>query len=1365
MDTLEELLPTRIGEPQDRIDAAAVVGQFLRDLDLADLVVELVQNELDAGATRTVIDFGERALTCEGDGQPFDTKGWLRLESVLGAGGDVEAKKDGIGSKNHGLRSAFLLADRIGVQSGGLRADLTVRGDLRRPTRFKPAFWPRQVDQDAPAKGTRIVAPYRTVRLRRPDGDDTHLEPLTPGELDSLWESAVSGAPERFLTASRPGAPWSYTLVLKRAGRDPCELRFKCEPLSDARRGLWMRTCKVSQAGRSLTTVGRRHAMRFPITVSDGGKIPRLFRNGSHLYGEVSWPVNLKGRPQRSVGGLRYPIAFPTGEARSGHGFDISAPFIAGRARHSLSQDPRNAALILQGRRAVMNYGQKLAKAYGPDVGELVRSADPHDADRGGERELIEAWLDRGGLSLEVFGKGPLPKAVGSLPAPPGRAVVLVRSATRQKPSPSLTALAAGVGAVVCSDHPPVLLEVLGDLADEGDPRVKAFDEEDASRRVFLDHLAEGAAVDSKGLAWARAALSCLEDLKRAGGVPASLVADLQEKGSLPAHTGLAVAWKEARIHDGTPPDIPGVKSPPVIHGSLKEASVLRLGSLQLRRFNLNDFVSSRDFNNVIPAGRRNFFNWLRTNAHTLKASALKRIADYPVWPGADGVFRRLDDYCRPRAGPLRELFGHAVLAPDSAVSLLLADKRLPAGALQLRDRPSEAEIVSWHAKQVQAVVAEADADQRRRSLEALETRLEQLRARDFAAMRKLGEQHLSLSQAGDLTPISTLHLPNLATLACALAPSFLARPKFAKLYEALGAKPRPDAAALIEALRRDLDWTKLYIRLEAYAGLDLDLSTLAGEPIIPGEDGPRPGQSLCFAGDADYWGSWKSRLRPGDVAQHHSLLRQLGVVRSQPNRDTSLAFFRWLATQPRDIQRQHQAQIARHWRDRFNGPLAWAQNHPDARCLPVTGKGQAFALVALTEALSDVGDVFLDDFPEIRDDLLKDGKVRLTLNKVQGLQGTNLDLFRAAKVPSLRRAIGQPRALTMLGDLRMAPEEDGELARLRSGSALASLKTRLPLQDVALSDLRPEWQKSIKELKGVRLAKGLTARYRFRGRDYELPVAGGVDSGSRLICLAHDADRLNEFYAVLARYIFRPGLGDVGAWGLMRAARDRRQLSLFEAEDSAEQDGDEAPAEGEANGDVHAGHGLSNAKLAPVVPNPGTLADISDPTFLSGRKKVRKARPLSAHEDQRNSVEEEEQKRALKRDHYGFHCQACLGEMDVLKAAPPGTYVFAPGYRERLLHAHHAHQIQNKGMVGGKNLLILCEYHHRLWGDRLSRDSVLVGLTGATTIQRKFPTDVDGKSTLRREGLLATIAIDVAPFQARLFFTPEHADAWRKAG
>jgi hypothetical protein len=177
------------------------------------------------------------------------------------------------------------------------------------------------------------------------------------------------------------------------------------------------------------------------------------------------------------------------------------------------------------------------------------------------------------------------------------------------------------------------------------------------------------------------------------------------------------------------------------------------------------------------------------------------------------------------------------------------------------------------------------------------------------------------------------------------------------------------------------------------------------------------------------------------------------------------------------------------------------------------------------------------------------------------------------------------------------------------------------------------------------------------------------------------------------------------------------------------------------------------------VLPDPKPLAPITTTTLTPRpRRKAPKARPQS---QATQSLEEEDQKRALKQEHYGYHCQACLGAMEVLKAAPPGTYVFAPGYRQRLLHAHHVQHRQNGGALGAGNLLVLCEYHHRLFGDRLSREMVLAGLATATPVKRAFPEDEAGERLQRRAGLLVSMPLSAAPFEARLYFTAEHAAAW----
>ena len=74
------------------VDLPAIVGQFLINVRLEDLIVELVQNELDAGSTATSIRFGPDSLVCEGDGEPIDEDGWARLRKTLGAGHQVPVK-------------------------------------------------------------------------------------------------------------------------------------------------------------------------------------------------------------------------------------------------------------------------------------------------------------------------------------------------------------------------------------------------------------------------------------------------------------------------------------------------------------------------------------------------------------------------------------------------------------------------------------------------------------------------------------------------------------------------------------------------------------------------------------------------------------------------------------------------------------------------------------------------------------------------------------------------------------------------------------------------------------------------------------------------------------------------------------------------------------------------------------------------------------------------------------------------------------------------------------------------------------------------------------------------------------------------
>ncbi len=1361
-----EMMPERAGEPSDKMDGPAAVGQFLREVSLIDLVVELVQNELDAGATRTSIEFGEQALLCEGNGEPIDAKAWGRLESVIGAGGDVEAKRDGIGSKNHGLRSLFRLADRIGVQSAAFRTDLTVRGDLTNPKRFKPAFWPREVDVTAPRRGARIVAPYRSSPLRVPDGDNTTLPPPSAELLDALWRDAVSEAPERFIAASRPGAPWRYTLTLSRHGLGKVEFSFECSPLKGRHKGLWLRTCRTRRDGGPSRTDLRRHALRFRCEITDGGKVPRLFRVGGKVWGEVNWRVDPAGRPQCDRGRLRYPIAFTGSEARSGHGFDIAAPFIAGRSRHDISTDPRNASLLEDGRRAFGMSGELLGRAYGLRASVLLRGLEPRDADTVAERAIVLNFIQHGGLCAAVFGRGAVPPIKGHRVLPAGSDLVLpVGEDARPATLRTVAALASTTGAVVHPETPAFVREHLDAIATSLGTPVR-FDIASAVRLVLIGENAAEGAVAETAVQRTGAALQLLDAARRSRGVPGDLSTALAANGMLPTFDGRMVGWNRARRLDRSPPIIPGVAAPPVVSQAVAGAAVLQKDALLVKAFRLDDYLASLDFDPTGEVVRQRFFRWLTENATSLKGATLRRLAEKPVWPGADGQHRPLDAYCYPKARVLRQLLAVGSVAPAPALVALLESRRLPAKAPRLRQDPTDAELLAWHAAALAAATAQTDSIAVR-ELDELERSMAWVLDRFPTLALRMGSAHETLSQAGILAPVTGLHVPSPATTACGLPDRVLTRRRSTALYLRLGAQARPTAAAVLAALRNDPDSQKLFVRLEAFRRGQTDLSSLATEPVLLVDGITRTPEECAFVGEPDFWGDWKVRIEGDGVPDHHALLQQVGVTRSRPTKDLSVGFFDWLSNQPRSVQQRHHPEVERHWKELTTGPVAWIASNLDVQCIPVTSAARPFELVSLTTAQRQSEGIFLDDFPEIREAALEQGRLRLTLNKATGSRSPILDLLAGVGIRSLKSAAGTPRAVGGTGDIELVRDLEAELMPLQAKRRAGELRSRLPMNGVATADMRPEWRKLLKAIKGVRSRPRLMAVYRLRGRDYEVPVRSGIDRDTGFMMVAADSDRLHEMYEVLAEHLFKPGKAN--AWGLMRAVRDRRQLDFLatgveieeeDEPDDNDMDGDPEPGDG-SGGDVEKGHDLSAAKLTPVLPDPKPLAPITTTTLTPRpRRKASRAVPQS---QATQSLEEEDQKRALKQEHYGYHCQACLGAMEVLKAAPPGTYVFAPGYRQRLLHAHHVQHRQNGGALGAGNLLVLCEYHHRLFGDRLSREMVLGGLATSTPVKRAFPEDEAGERLQRRAGLLVSMPLSAAPFEARLYFTAEHAAAWRR--
>src|SRR5687768_8121139 len=115
-----------VGAYTARTDTLPEFFNFLAGLRADDLVAELVQNEIDAGSTETIISFEHNRLVCAGNGEHVDDDGWLRLSYLRGAGDRVPRKRGLIGVKNHGIKACFTIGDEIFVRSAGRYAHQTL---------------------------------------------------------------------------------------------------------------------------------------------------------------------------------------------------------------------------------------------------------------------------------------------------------------------------------------------------------------------------------------------------------------------------------------------------------------------------------------------------------------------------------------------------------------------------------------------------------------------------------------------------------------------------------------------------------------------------------------------------------------------------------------------------------------------------------------------------------------------------------------------------------------------------------------------------------------------------------------------------------------------------------------------------------------------------------------------------------------------------------------------------------------------------------------------------------------------------------------------------------------------------------------
>jgi hypothetical protein len=308
---------------QARIDIGPKVLEFIGALSPDDIVTELVQNDLDQGARSTRIVFNRDTLVAHGDGSPVDEAGWRRLSYLLGAGGAVEEKRDGIGVKNHGLRSCFALGDEIWVSSAGARTLLALAhpDERGRRRRFNPGAWDHPVpDSEAPAAGARIEVPLRTRPLPRDGKTDTGLAVPSVEELERLFRTAVADAPQRYLGCVRPDVTTRYALVLEHWELGTWTFTYTSGPLRrKGRNRVYRRRCAVTTPDGTTAALREEEAVLFvPREVTKLGRTPRFFRGRPSLRDQLAG--QREGEAAERVRSLPLPHRVRHGRAGRAHG-------------------------------------------------------------------------------------------------------------------------------------------------------------------------------------------------------------------------------------------------------------------------------------------------------------------------------------------------------------------------------------------------------------------------------------------------------------------------------------------------------------------------------------------------------------------------------------------------------------------------------------------------------------------------------------------------------------------------------------------------------------------------------------------------------------------------------------------------------------------------------------------------------------------------------------------------------------------------------------------------------------------------------------------------------------------------------------
>ena len=1379
-------------------------------LDRKDLVAELVQNDLDEEATRTVLSFEQESLVCEGNGKPVGFNGWKRLRKIQGAGDSVPAKRGKIGVKNHGLKTAFAIGDEIRLASAGKYIEQTLYADGRNNAPYPGASTKPILDPKAPAGGCRITISYRKRDIKPPHGEANELGAITEPEIDDLFHSACASIPEQFSGIVSPDAVSSYEIVLRHWQLGEARFLFSCTRLSKIgkRIEVFRRSCKVSGTVSSLPRDVREQAARRRVPL-DGRLRHRaadFFRRRGYFLVEVSWPINQRGKPTIGTGRFRYPIGYPkdSHEGITGLGANFNAPFASDNMRHgparneATNTDLREAceALLID---AIARFG---VPRWGPDgLNPLLSNSESEDTDSA-IRPLLGTLAMRGALPLTnwrvatamLFRRKKDRMAVArhacetpgfSKEARRYQFVLPVLTWKNDRVHPGLALLCPRSEKQLDPRTHPQIIRLLADTKTRGFTEdFITFDENDPIHRVTSEGNQWFGAISDAESEFSNTLVvrSYLDVIKQAfdedkcnEDTENALLKALRIPDDLGRPTALTELYSSAPL----PSDLPGLQLPPVLHTELVSHPIFRRRKWRREKYTMARFLGDGTLQNADEHTRKQFWQWLHQNTRRVAPRERSKLAGLRIWPDENGSLRRISELCDPRSRRVGTVIADSIHLPHEHVRRLKLVSSSPKTHTSIRSKPTQEEVAHWlDSKLAEFAVGEKPSAATTEKLSRFEADLVTLlRDVSVAPLFKAAKPALpALAADGTVQLRSALVMSSPSIDRLALSSHLLLKNKrratwLDKLCPALGA---PTPAMLLETFANDpSNFECLQSRLRQFLNAAPDADErlrLAKMRILWVNDQLRAPSELALTGfKGDYWGNWKIRTTVKGLSQdgqRHYL--DAGVTSETPDPATSVAFFRWLAAQEQAVLESHIPCVLRQILHE-NGPKSWASAFTDIPFIPANGQAGT-RLVSLQHARQ--GAVFLADAGDIADAIRrKDRHVLLAIDRVQELKEPVSEQLRDLGVKSLRERLQEPEVVTGTGGITPAPEDIlASFQTLKSAAFKNTFHKRINELGIESALVRHDWHNRTCRVKAIRFADLVEAHYRFRRKHYTLAVDAGFDPTSGTFWMRHDQDvGPSKMYAGMAeRLIFRPTARPIHFLALEHTVKLEIKAPTFGRPSAAPEQGDENTAEGVGRdqdaedgaetdlGEAVFGHSPFEPDATRNVPNPKPI-----PSSVPGKSRPPVDRGMTqvsggdrGDSGQKTALESKHVE-VLKRDQYASHCQMCLCERPPNELAPPGSYIEWEEVRRRVVEAHHVDPKSGGGARHAGNIVLLCKLHHDNFGRRLTRADLTAALANATefSVHFGFPSELVGRKI--------EIVIPDTGEVAQLFFTNEHADYW----